>query len=137
MRRPLDGYETALRGCVRDSGRQGIDAARLVKPESALATHVGEVAEVRGDRWGGEFVREPLLAQGISYELSELNKSQLYQEFMPVLNSRSVALLDNDRLERQLVALERKVSRGGRDRPSARRARRSGECLCRCCFAGA
>ena len=32
-----------------------------------------------------------------------------------MMNSRAVALLDNDRLERQLVALERKVSRGGRD----------------------
>ena len=34
---------------------------------------------------------------------------------MPMMNSRTVALLDNDRLERQLVALERRVVRGGRD----------------------
>ena len=34
---------------------------------------------------------------------------------MPLFNSRAVALLDNDRVERQLVGLERKVSRGGRD----------------------
>jgi hypothetical protein len=70
---------------------------------------------VRGDRWAGEWVREPLLTHGVSYELSELSKSEIYQAFMPMMNSRTVALLDNDRLERQLVALERRVSRGGRD----------------------
>jgi hypothetical protein len=55
------------------------------------------------------------MAHGVSYELSEFSKSEIYQAFMPMLNSGSVALLDNDRLERQLVALERRVSRGGRD----------------------
>ncbi len=45
----------------------------------------------------------------------ELSKSEIYQAFMPMMNGRSVVLLDNDRLGRQLVALERKVSRGGRD----------------------
>jgi hypothetical protein len=56
-----------------------------------------------------------LLAQGVSYEVSEFSKSEIYQAFMPMINSRSVALLDHDRLERQLVALERRVSRGGKD----------------------
>jgi hypothetical protein len=32
-----------------------------------------------------------------------------------LLNSRTVALLTNERLERQLLSLERRTTRGGRD----------------------
>ena len=52
---------------------------------------------------------------GIAYEPAELNKSEIYQELLPLLNSRVVALLDNDRLQRQLLSLERRTSRAGRD----------------------
>ena len=45
----------------------------------------------------------------------ELNKSEIYQELLPLLNSRTAALLTNDRLERQLLGLERRTSRAGRD----------------------
>jgi hypothetical protein len=39
----------------------------------------------------------------------------LYQNFLPLLNSGRVTLPRNDRLVAQIVALERQVSRGGRD----------------------
>ena len=42
-------------------------------------------------------------------------KSEIYGELLPLLNSRTVALLENDRLQRQLLSLERRTSRGGRD----------------------
>jgi hypothetical protein len=42
-------------------------------------------------------------------------KSEIYQEFLPLLNSRRAALLKHDGLERQLLLLERRTSRGGRD----------------------
>src|SRR5262249_11112157 len=74
--------------------------------------HVGFVT---GDRWGGEFVREPFREHGIRYELCELPKSDLYREFLPALNSGKAELLDNPRLVAQLCALERKVARSGRD----------------------
>jgi hypothetical protein len=35
---------------------------------------------------------------GIAYEPSELTKSEIYGELLPLLNSRTVALLDNDRV---------------------------------------
>jgi hypothetical protein len=44
-----------------------------------------------------------------------LNKSEIYLAFLPMLNSRTVALLTNDRLQRQLLSLERSASRAGRD----------------------
>ena len=52
---------------------------------------------------------------GINYELVEENKSQLYQALLPLINSRGVDLLDNDRMLHQLVSLERRTARGGRD----------------------
>ena len=46
---------------------------------------------------------------------SDRTKSQLYVDFLPVLNSRSVELLDLPRLTAQLCSLERRTARGGRD----------------------
>jgi hypothetical protein len=41
--------------------------------------------------------------------------SELYVDLLPFINSRAVDLLDNDRLAAQLVGLERRTARGGRD----------------------
>ena len=42
-------------------------------------------------------------------------KSDLYASFLPLLNSGRVELLDHPRLHAQLLALERRTARGGRD----------------------
>jgi hypothetical protein len=56
------------------------------------------------------------VVSGIAYEPSERTKSQIYLEFLPLLNSGRVELLDNPRLISQLYALERRTSRGsGKD----------------------
>ena len=68
-----------------------------------------------GDRFGGEWVREQFAGHGIHYEASELNKSELYLELLPMLNSRAVALLDHETLQRQLNGLERRKGRTGKD----------------------
>jgi hypothetical protein len=39
----------------------------------------------------------------------------LYIDLLPMINSRGVVLLDNDRMFRQLVGLERQTSRIGKD----------------------
>ena len=99
--------------CIREVRPPFSPAAVVENFVQALQTY--QVWSITGDRWAGEWVREPLEQRGISYEVSDHTKSEIYQAIMPSLNSRAVALLDNDRLERQLVSLERKVSRGGRD----------------------
>jgi hypothetical protein len=73
------------------------------------------ITELTGDRWGGEFVREPFRKQGITYNLSEQPKSEIYQNVLPLLNSRRVELLDLSRLHSQLCGLERRTARSGRD----------------------
>jgi len=50
------------------------------------------------------------------YNVSERNKSELYLEFLPIVNSGKVELLDSKRLVEQLCSLERSTARGtGRD----------------------
>jgi hypothetical protein len=74
------------------------------------------VSKVTGDRFGGEFVREPFRDKGVAFELAEKPKSALYVDLVPLINSRRIELLDDKRLVNQLLGLERRVARGtGRD----------------------
>jgi hypothetical protein len=74
-----------------------------------------KIRTITGDRYAGEWPPEQFGRNGIQYDPSELTKSEIYQELLPLLNSRTVALLENDRLQRQLLSLERRTSRAGRD----------------------
>lgn len=73
------------------------------------------VREVTGDRYAGEWPRERFRKHGINYSLSEKPRSDLYRDLLPALNSRTADLLDSDRLLNQLVGLERRVARGGKE----------------------
>jgi hypothetical protein len=73
------------------------------------------VSKVYGDRYGGEWPREQFTKRGVFYEPAEKPKSELYRDLLPLINSGAVDLLDNERLVQQLVMLERRTSRGGKD----------------------
>ena len=88
---------------------------RAVVKEFAEDLKRYDIHEVIGDRYGGEWPRERFLTHGINYKLSEKTKSEIYQAALPMLNSGRVELLDNKTLRTQLVGLERRTSRGGRD----------------------
>ena len=47
------------------------------------------------------------------YEPAEKAKSEIYRDLLPLINA--VDLLGNDRLQQQLIMLERRTARGGRD----------------------
>jgi hypothetical protein len=128
---PSGGSQDSMTLCIAHSeerdgvARAVIDLIREVRPpfspEEVVAEFAAtlanyEVASVVGDRFGGEFCREPLCKLGIGYELSEKSKSETYVAFLPVLTSRAVEILDHPRLLTQLASLERRTSRGtGRD----------------------
>jgi hypothetical protein len=109
----------------RDHERVVIDCIREVKPpfspEQVIIDFVSVLKSYRchcvtGDRFGGEFPREQFNKRGIRYVVSERVKSQIYVDFLPLLNSGRVVLPRNDRLVRQLCSLERTTARGsGRD----------------------
>jgi hypothetical protein len=73
------------------------------------------VVKIKGDRYGGEWCVEGFRRHGIIYEPSDRSRSELYIDCLPLLTSRAADLIDDDRLVNQLVALERRTSRGGRD----------------------
>ena len=73
------------------------------------------VSEVTGDRYAGEWPREQFAKRRISYRVADKSKSEIYLEFLPLLTSRRIELLDIARLKHELVGLERRTVRGGRD----------------------
>jgi hypothetical protein len=86
-----------------------IDAVREVRPPFSPEQVVGDfaallksyrVASVTGDRYAGEFPRELFRKHGISYELATLTKSELFRDFLPLLNSVRVTLPLNGPLMR-------------------------------------
>lgn len=74
-----------------------------------------KITTIRGDRYGGEWPREKFRTNGINYIPCELNRSELYIELLPLLNSGRASLLDNARMINQFIGLERRTTRGGRD----------------------
>jgi hypothetical protein len=73
------------------------------------------VLTVRGDKYAGEWPVAEFRKHGVIYQAAEKAKSGLYRELLPAVNARRVELLDHPKLVTQLVGLERRVGRGGRD----------------------
>jgi hypothetical protein len=108
----------------RERDRVIVDVLREIvapfTPESAVGEFVGTLksygcSSVVGDRYGSEWVRQAFESRSIRYDHSEKPKSDLYVDLLPLLNSRQIVLLDNDRAVNQIANLERKTSRGGKD----------------------
>lgn len=107
-----------------DDGLAVIDATREVKPPFSPEGVVKEfcdllsrygVTRVTGDRYAGEWPREQFRKHGVEYEVSGSPRSDLYRDMLPVLNSGRVVLLDDEKTVNQIVGLERRTARGGRD----------------------
>jgi hypothetical protein len=108
--------------------RQGetvvIDAVRERRPpfspddvaaEFAALLKSYRVSTVFGDRYAGEWPRERLRAHDIGYEPASAPKSDLYRDLLPLINARRIELIDDKKLVAQLVGLERRTSRAGKD----------------------
>ena len=72
------------------------------------------VITIVGDKYASIWPVEQFSKFGIVYEQNAAPKSDLYTNMLPALNSARVELLDHARLVNQLVALERRNTRGGR-----------------------
>lgn len=103
--------------CVLDAVheiRPPFDPEAAVADCTALLGRFG-ISRVTGDRYAGEWPVARFREQGIAFEQSARPKSDLYHNLLPLLNAKRVELLDNPRLAAQLVGLERRVSRMGKD----------------------
>jgi hypothetical protein len=101
-----------------------IDAVREVKPPFSPETVVAEFAalfksygiySITGDHFAGVWPVEAFAKVGITYSACAEPKSILYQNLLPLINSKRIDLLDNARLINQLISLERHTARSGRD----------------------
>jgi hypothetical protein len=72
--------------------------------------------QVWGDAYAGSFCSEACRACGINYKQTEVNKSVLYLEILPLFSNRMVELLDCERMVKQFAGLERRKSSGGNDK---------------------
>lgn len=104
--------------------RAVLDLVREVRPPFSPDDVVSDFADVlrtyglrtaTGDRYGAEWVTERFARHGIVYKPSERTKSDIYKEFVAPVNAGRVELLDIPALRAQLIGLERRVARGGRD----------------------
>lgn len=73
------------------------------------------ITSIIGDRYAGEWPREVFRGHGIVYEPAARPKSDLYRDLLPLLNSGRVELLEDERLITQIVGLERRTGRNGKD----------------------
>lgn len=101
---------------IADQGqRPPFDPRKAVERFAAILKEY-RISAVTGDRYAGETFRADFQSQGISYRLSALSKSEIYEAIEPKLNSAEVVLLDIATLESQLLGL---VWRGSKiDHPS-------------------
>ena len=103
--------------CVLDAVlecRPPFDPEVAVAECTAVLNRFG-ITRVIGDRYAGEWPKARFAEHGISFEQSARPKSDIYHDLLPLLNARRVELLDNHRLAAQLVGLERRTSRQGKD----------------------
>jgi len=108
-----DKQGTAVLDVVRER-RPPFSPDSVVEEYSALLKTY-RLSKVTGDRYGGEWPRERFKVHGITYQVAEQSKNEIYGAVLPILNSGKAELLDNSRLIAQLCGLERRTARGGKD----------------------
>jgi hypothetical protein len=124
---PSGGSSDSMTVAIAHRGEDGIavlDCIREFRPPFSPENVVVEIAALlksykvsraTGDRYAGEWPRERFRLSGIQYDISERPKSDIYRDSLPLLNSGKLELLDHKRLAAQLVGLERRTARSGRD----------------------
>jgi hypothetical protein len=74
-----------------------------------------KINSISGDKYAGLWPAERFSIHGIAYKANAMPKSDIYKTLLPLLMSQQVELLDNEKLINQILNLERRVGRGGRD----------------------
>lgn len=87
------------------------DPSVFVKDAAEVAKLYG-VNQVTGDKYAAAWPEEAFMKEGIYYKPSELTRSQLYAEFLPLVMSRRLELLDHRQQLAELRNLERRTGRG-------------------------
>jgi hypothetical protein len=108
-----NGQRVGILDALREA-RPPFSPEAIVKDFAELL-HAYKVSELESDRWGGTYPIEAFAKHGIICKPSSRTSSEQFRDFLPLLNSERIELLDHPRLLGQLSALERRTSRGGKD----------------------
>ncbi len=115
---------TAAAVAFRDGSLVKIAAARLWPAPHDPRAVAGEVAEflagyglqtARSDQYGAELRVSIYAEAGLSLVDSELNRSELYLHLLPLFTTDRIELPDDPRLRTELLGLERRTGRSGKD----------------------
>jgi hypothetical protein len=108
-----EGAAVAVLDCLRE--RTAPFSPDDVVREFVETLRAYNVSEVVGDRYASAWCSQAFERAGVRYKPSEKPKSELYREVLAPINSKRVELLDHKKLLAQLVGLERRTARGGRE----------------------
>jgi hypothetical protein len=101
-----------------------LDCVREVRPPFSPEGCVEEFSElfrryhihtIGSDRYAADWPVEQFRKRGITVKPSEKTTSDNYRELLPLLNTRTISLLDHPRLADQIAKLERHTGRTGKD----------------------
>jgi len=68
-----------------------------------------KISEVMGDAYSAQWNVDSWARNGVTYRTSELSRSEIYLNALPIIMSGQCRLLDNERMISQLTSLERKT----------------------------
>ena len=94
--------------------RSPFDPSEVVKDYSQVLKAYG-LSNALGDNYGGEWPKAEFAKHGITYELCDKAKSELYLAAVPVFTSKRLELLDIEKLKTEFRRLERRRGRSGKD----------------------
>src|SRR5215472_4866446 len=94
--------------------RSPFDPSEVVKDYSQVLKAYG-LSTALGDNYGGEWPKAEFAKHGITYDLCEKAKSELYLAAIPVFTSKRLELLDIEKLKTEFRRLERRRGRAGKD----------------------
>jgi hypothetical protein len=119
-----DAFTLAIGHRRKDTGKYAVDSLRGWKPPFNPDEVVAEIVEglrrygvntVTGDRYAASWVSSSFEKHKIRYEHCAKVKSELYLDFEGFVNTGRVELPESERLVNELVSLERRRGRSGRD----------------------
>ena len=94
-------------------GRNGSPEAAVTDYAALLKSYA--ITSATGDRYASQWVVDAFRRAGITYTHSQLSKSDVYLEALPMFATKAVRLLDNRRLLAELRQLERRTAASGKD----------------------
>ncbi len=105
-----ENSDKIIQDCIRIK-KPPFNPQECVKEFVSVLNSYG-IREIEGDRYSGEWCSSSFRKEGIRYKNSELSKSDIYLEFLPLVMQGQVELLDHRQQTSEFRQLERRTGKG-------------------------